>query len=134
MVQASLMGLTTADMIKIGNRMRALDEERRHRAEIDENIAGHQWKEIKGGWQITGLEGHVFDCVKQRKRNRNGWHGWEASWTITVNKPGTRYKTRTIKDRSLHIAYDWKKSMMPESSKELYALIKFVRGASWGQE
>jgi len=134
MVQATLTGLTTADMIKIANRMRALDEERRQRADIDETIAGYTWTAIKSGWRIVGTEGHVFDCIRSVKRRREQWRGLETVWTITVTKPGTRYKTREIKDRSLRIGHDWKKHMMPETSKDLYALIRFIGGTNWSQE
>lgn len=133
MVQATLMGLTTSDMVKIGNRMRALDEERQDLAEIAEKCQGFSWTAIKTGWRINDPNGYVVDCVKEKKKKNSGWYGYDITWTVTADKPGTRFKPVTLKSINAHVNYNWRKGRMPEGSKELYGLIRWLRDRDWSK-
>lgn len=134
LVQAQLMGLTARDMQQIGNRLVALKKEAEDRREIQDVIDGYTWqqlphpnKKIGGtGWQVNCPDGYVITAFRTEK-SRSSWSGYGYDHDITVNKPGTRFKTRYFKDRSLHCDYDWRKKFMPEGSKELYSLIRWIR-------
>ena len=43
LVQCQLMGLTTADMVQISNRLRALDKEREFKSRVNEFASGFTW-------------------------------------------------------------------------------------------
>jgi hypothetical protein len=128
LVQAQLMGLTTASMVKIGNRLRALEKEREEIARIDQTCQGFSWAGTQTAEHIivTDPSGYVIEATRGRK-GTSRWHQYSWSYDITVTKPGTRFKTRTYKDRDLSCDYDWKKKLMPAKSKELYSLIRWVK-------
>lgn len=135
LVQAQLMGLSTASMIKIGNRLRALEQEREELLRIEETIQGFKFNEIQNleRLEVTTVDGLHVEAIRGKKGNSRWDHfGWH--YDIRVSKPGTRYKTRVFKGRELRCDYDWKKRLMPAKSKELYSLIRWVKNAMpWEQ-
>jgi hypothetical protein len=130
LVQAQLMGLSTASMVKIGNRLRALEQERNEIARINETIQGFIFSETQTAdlLKVTTPEGMLVEAVRGSK-GRSRWNQFTWTYTIKVSKPGTRFKTRTYKDRELMCDYDWKKRLMPAKSKELYSLIRWVKNS-----
>lgn len=50
---SQLMGLTPSSMVKIGNRLKALEKESRDIADINEATAGFSWESLgNGDWKI----------------------------------------------------------------------------------
>ena len=130
LVQAQLMGLSTASMVKIGNRLRALEQERIEIDRINETIQGFQFAETQSveKLQVTDPDGHVVEAVRGKKGNSR-WDAFSWQYDIRVSKPGTRFKTRVFKNRELRCDYDWKKRLMPAKSKELFSLIRWVKNS-----
>lgn len=126
LIQAQLMGLSTASMVKIGNRLKALEQEREAIDQINETTQGYSWDESSTieKLKITTPEGLEVLAVRGQK-GKSHWGHYSWAYTITVTKPGTRFKPRVFKDRSLQCEYDWKKRLMPNKSKELYSLIRW---------
>ena len=135
LVQAQLMGLSTASMVKIGNRLRALEQERDEIARIDSDIQGFKFAESQNLEQliVETQDGLYVEAIRGKKGNSR-WNTFSWDYTIRVSKPGTRYKTRVFKNRELRCDYDWKKRLMPAKSKELYSLIRWVKNSMpWEQ-
>jgi hypothetical protein len=130
LVQAQLMGLSTASMVKIGNRLRALEKEREEIQRIDETCQGFTWDgaQTSEKFQVTTPEGYVVEATRS-KRGSSRWDHYSWSYDIRVTKPGTRYKPRVFKNKELRCDYDWKKRLMPAKSKELYSLIRWVKNS-----
>jgi hypothetical protein len=128
LVQAQLMGLSTQSMVKIGNRLRALEQERETIALINETCQGYIWEEpdTTGNLKIITPDGHTINAVRGKKGSSH-WHRYSWKYDITITKEGTRFKPRQYKDHDLHCDYDWKKRLMPGKSKELYSLIRWVK-------
>ena len=130
LIQAQLMGLSTASMVKIGNRLKALEQEREAMDHINEMCQGYTWDENQNleKLKVTTPDGLEVEAVRgQKGRSHWGHYGW--NYDITVTKPGTRFKARTYKSKELQCDYDWKKRLMPAKSKELYSLIRWTRHA-----
>ena len=136
MVQAQLMGLDTSSMVRIGNRLRAIDEERRKRQEIDNAISGYSWEKNPDetckntNWRITDRNGKVFIFVDTGKSD-NGWNYRRTKWDVRITKPGTRFKDREIKGVSISSYDDAPKRMLPANSRELYAMIKSINSGNY---
>lgn len=129
LVQAQLMGLSTSSMVKIGNRLRALEQEREEIARIDESCQGFVWEDPKNSEHLSvTYDGYIIEATRGQ-RGKSRWDQFSWSYNIKVTKPGTRFKTRHYKNKELHCSYDWKKRLMPGKSKELYSLIRWVKNA-----
>lgn len=131
LIQAQLMGLSTASMVKIGNRLKALEREREQKASIDEVVSRFTYKEKAGklGWEITTDGGYVWHFTNRKIQRRNV--GWSYRNTILYNigleKPGTRFQPRSKQHQELYISDDWGPAkFMPEKSKELYAMMRGI--------
>jgi hypothetical protein len=128
LIQAQLMGLSTASMVKIGNRLKALEQEREAMDHINEMCQGYVWDDVQNleKLKVTTPDGLEVEAVRgQKGRSRWGHYGW--NYDITVTKPGTRFKARVYKSKELQCDYDWKKKLMPAKSKELYSLIRWTK-------
>ena len=128
LVQAQLMGLTTANMVKIGNRLRALEKEAEEQHRITENIQGYSWIEQPTAetMSFTDPDGLLIVANRNPKgRYNGGWSYRQSTYTydLTVSKPGTRMAVKLIPDVTIHCDYDWKKRMMPAGSKQFYSLM-----------
>jgi hypothetical protein len=134
LVQAQLMGLTARDMQQIGNRLVALHKEAEDRREIQEVCEGYTWEAVAHpnpkiggtGFLVRTPEGYHIRAFRGDKM-RSSWHGYGYEYDITVTKPGTRFKARLFKDKSLHCDYSWRKKLMPGGSKDLYSLIRWAQ-------
>lgn len=128
LVQAQLMGLSTQSMVKIGNRLRALENEREEMRRIAETTQGYVWDDITTAEKIkiTTPDGLVLDAVRGSK-GRTQWSHSLWTYTITATKPGTRFKPRVYKKAEIRCDNDWTKKLMPAKSKELYGLIQWHR-------
>ena len=127
LIQAQLMGLDTSSMVRIGNRLRAIDKERDDLAKVDAAINGLSWTRPEGtsNWIITRADGKIFHCEYHRRDSRT-WGGYKVVWKIHVSKPGTRFNNRTIDDVEVYVTEDLPKRMMPEKSRELFALTQSI--------
>lgn len=133
LVQAQLMGLSTASMIKIGNRLKALELEREQRADIDTVVSKftYKQKEDKLGWEITTENGYVWHFTKRHVDHRNaGWnYRKKITYNIAMEKPGTRFQPRYSSNHELYISEMWGPAkFMPEKNKELYAMMRGIEG------
>ena len=132
MVQSQLMGLTTADMVKIANRMRVLDAEREFKREVDEAVNGVSWAKInKNHYTITDRKGRHYSCVC-KEVSRTGW-AWERNekWDITITHPGTRMKPKTITRESLYADPGEVTSACPDKDKRLWRLVRNIHKGRW---
>ncbi len=130
LIQAQLMGLTPQDMQRISNRLIALQKEAEEIKQVDETIQGYTWDNIIDPKKLKVItpDGHILEAVKGEK-STSRWGQYSYSYTITVSKPGTRFKTRRYKDTNLGCDYDWTKRLMPGQSKELYSLIRWAKNS-----
>lgn len=130
LVQCQLMGLTTADMVKISNRLRSLDAEREHRAEIADVVASHTVEAIPKGWRITSDKGVVYSCVKKKKRATSDWYTrgpvWE--WDIDIfPKKGSKKPVRTVANHKVYISDTLTTRSCPEGDKQLFGLMRSIK-------
>lgn len=130
LIQAQLMGLSTQSMVKIGNRLKALEKERDDINRIAEQTEGYVWDENPTADRIkfSAPDGTTVEAVRGKK-GRSHWGHYSWGYTITVNKPGTRFKPRVYKDVDITCDYDWTKRLMPAKSKELYSVIRWHRNS-----
>jgi hypothetical protein len=128
LVQAQLMGLTTDSMVRIGNRLRALEREAEELSQINEAIHGYTWETpTKEKMTIVNPEGYKIIAHRKSSRRSSGFYysSMSHSYDLEISKPGTRVKLRQVSDVSLMEGSDWRKRMMPANSKELYSLIRW---------
>jgi hypothetical protein len=129
LVQAQLMGLSTQSMVKIGNRLKALEQEREEIRRIDHTTQGFTWEEPKSNSSLTvSFDGYTIEATRGRK-GKGRWSHFLWSYDITVTKSGTRFKPRHYKNKELRCDYNWKKRLLPGKSKELYSLILWVKNS-----
>lgn len=132
MVQSQLMGLTTADMITIANRMKALDKERVFRREVDEACVGVSWeKKDKYHYIIKDSRGRVYEC-KRKLNSRDGWGYYSEAWEIKISHPGTRFEEKHLKSESINDSPNEAPSMCPDKDKRLWRLIRAIHSRRWG--
>ena len=130
LIQAQLMGLSTASMIKIGNRLRALEQERDAIAQIDQDCQGYSWAPIKDGWVITTPDRYVVEFTNQRA-GKSSWYQKNWAFDVKVSKPGTRFKVREFKKKEVSVSDDWKARLCPAGSKIVYAMVRFCNGLKY---
>lgn len=127
LVQAQLMGLTPRDMQQISNRLIALQREEQEKSDIAKRIEGFSWEKIKDrDWKITTSTGHLIETSRST-RGKSGWDYYSWDFDLKVTKPGTRFNPRYYKNKSVRVSKDWTKKLMPSESKELYAIIAWIR-------
>lgn len=131
MVQSQLMGLTTADMITIANRMKALDKEREFRREVDEAVAGFSWeKKDRNHYIVTCPKGRVFDC-NRHFNSRSGWGYYSEVWDVVVTYPAGKVKQKQLAKETLHEDPREAASMCPDKDKRLWRIIKAIHNGRW---
>lgn len=128
LVQAQLMGLSTANMVKIGNRLKAVEKEQETRQWVDEQCRDYTWDTPANRdlLKVTLSDGTAVQAVKGVKGN-NHWAAFSWKYTITVTAPGQKSKPKVYHDRELVCNYEWLKRLMPAQSKELFSLIRWCR-------
>ncbi len=123
LVQAQLMGLTARDMQQIGNRLIALQREAEEKTKISDAIYGYSWiKDSKNHWVITTPDGYACKFVKT-KTGRTQYYTYTWDYNVTVNKPGTAFKTRYLQKQGVTTHNDLKAKLCPEKAKDLYSMI-----------
>ena len=129
LVQCQLMGMTTADMVKISNRLRALDLERHHRADIADAVTNMTWESTgKNKWTIKHSDGLVIECKRHTSYRTNYFDRSDRhTWTFNLSKPSTRYKPRQIDNVRLWNDPQVRSVVCPDGSKELYSLLKYIQ-------
>jgi hypothetical protein len=126
MVQSQLMGLTTSDMVKIANRMRALDAERAFKEEVDRVTEGMSFeKKGTGFYTITSKDGRVYEFTRKLIKERSNWWRTEA-WDVVVTQPGTRFKPRKFADFKTREDMNEVARACPNGEKKLYRLMKAI--------
>lgn len=129
LIQAQLMGLSTASMVKIGNRLKALEHERELKARVDNITSKYTFSPIEGGWQIVDKNGLHYDFTNRMVNysNRISWGSRkEICWDVKINKPGTRYVERVGKRQVIHTGDEYPARLCPEKSKELLGMMRII--------
>ena len=125
LVQCQLMGLTTSDMTKIANRLRAIDTERETQRAIDEAIAGFTW-EVKGPkhFVITDSKGLVYECKDKTNVRKIGYY--HKSYDLVITHPGTRMKPRAG-ELVVHTQDAVLARQCPENNKNLFRVCQGLK-------
>lgn len=124
LIQSQLMGLTPSSMVKIGNRLKAIEKEREDKAHIDQTCQGYTWVKNQAGWTIITPENYHCEFTDEKK-GKSTWYDRVFSYKVKVHKPGTRFKPRFFKEKSIRISDDWKAKLCPAGSKTVYGMIRF---------
>ena len=136
LVQAQLMGLNTDSMIRIGNRLRALDREKEFRRKVSEVSSGFSWT-IRSNreFAIADSEGKIYDVVITRDYSHRDWNHSATDYAkITISKPGTRFKPRTIDSHKVGNPFnDEIVSACPEKNKFLYRVLRDIKSGRFDQ-
>jgi hypothetical protein len=131
LVQCQLMGLTTADMVQISNRLKALDVERTFKARVDEFSSGFTWtSKDRTNFTIIDSDGKIYDVKVVKDYSKRNWnHGPSEYATITVTKPGTRFKPRVIKGHKL--SNQWEDTeiagVCPDGNKFIFRTMRDIK-------
>lgn len=131
LIQCQLMGLTTADMVQISNRLRALDTERDFKARVDEFCQGFTWNEkSKREFTVTDSDGKIYDVKVKTDYNRRNWtvSGQDYA-TVHITKPGTRFKPKTVNGH--HLTSHWEDTeiagVCPNGNKYLFRIMRDIK-------
>lgn len=126
LVQAQLMGMSTQSMVKIGNRLKALEAEKRELDYIATAIHGYTWddKDSPACLKVTNRDGYEITATHTGKK-KSTWlsHSWE--YNCVIEKPGTRFKTVKV-GVDLTCDSNWKKKFMPAQDKHIFSLIRWA--------
>ena len=124
MVQAQLMGLNTESMIRIGNRLRALDKEREFRQRVAEVTEKYTWtKKDRENFIVRNKDGLQWDV---NITYSSGPYGWCDIITATITKPGTKMKPRTVQIKRYSKSSDEIAWVCPEGSKNLFRILDSI--------
>lgn len=131
LLQCQLMGLTTADMVQISNRLRALDVERAFRARVDEFAQGFTFTEkSKREFTITDDSGKIYEVkVKSDYSRRSFTVTGNEYATVNITKPGTRFKPKTVSGH--HLTGHWEDTeiagVCPGGNKFIYRVMRDIK-------
>jgi hypothetical protein len=125
------MGLTTADLVTISNRLKSLDAEREFKTRVDDVTQGFTWTaKNKREFTITDRAGHVYDVKVLSDYSQGSWNQQCHNFaTVDVSKPGTRFKNRRVDSHPLRDDWDVTEigSACPESNKFLYRMMRDIK-------
>lgn len=131
LIQCQLMGLTTADMVQISNRLRALDTEREFKARVDEFSQGFTFSEkSKREFTIVDSGGKIYDVKVKSDYNRRSFtvSGNEYA-TVHISKPGTRFKPKTVSGH--HLTGHWEDTeiagVCPGGNKFIFRMMRDIK-------
>ena len=131
LVQCQLMGLTTADMVQISNRLIALEKERVFRARVDEFAQGFTCTEkSKREFTIIDDEGKTYEVKVTTDYSKRHWHISGSDYaSVKITKPGTRFKPRTVS--SQHLTNHWEDSeiagVCPNGNKFIFRMMRDIK-------
>lgn len=133
LVQCQLMGMTGADLATISNRLKIIDRENEFRARVTEVTQGFSWT-VKNKREFTIIDhaGYSYNVKCYREYSNRNWNHFSYGYDyakITVSKPGTRFKTRTVSDHRLSVLWDDTEivSGCPEKNKYLYRVMRDIK-------
>jgi hypothetical protein len=131
LVQCQLMGMTTADLVTISNRLKALDTDREFKARVDDAVQGFTWtSKNKREFTITDRAGHVYDVRVVSDYGRGSWNQQCHHYAIVnVSKPGTRFKSRKVDSHPLRNPWNDNEivSCCPDGNKYLYRMMRDIK-------
>jgi hypothetical protein len=131
LVQCQLMGMTTADLVTISNRLKALDAERQFKARVDEVTHGFTWtSKNKREFTLTDRAGHVYDVRVVSDYSRSSWNQQCHNFaTVVISKPGTRFKGRRVDSHALRDDWDVTEiaQACPDSNKFIYRMMRDIK-------
>ena len=131
LVQCQLMGLTTADMVQISNRLKALDIEREFKVRVDEAAHGFTWtSKNKREFTLFDSAGYVFEVKVSTDYSRDSWNQQCHHYArVDVTKPGTRFKPRRINAHPLRNPWNENEivSACPDSNKYMYRMMRDIK-------
>jgi hypothetical protein len=131
LVQCQLMGMTTADLVTISNRLKALDREREFKARVDEAAHGFTWTaKNKREFTLTDTAGHVYEVKVVSDYSKNSWNQQCHEFaSVRVSKPGTRFKLRTVSSHPLRSPWEDDEivSACPDGNKFLYRMMRDIK-------
>lgn len=131
LVQCQLMGLTTADLVTISNRLKALDIEREFKAKVAETTHGFTWSmKDRRNFTLTDSAGHVYDVKVSSDYSRNSWNQQCHDYAnIAVTKPGTRFKPKIVSGHPLRNPWEDTEivSACPEGNKYIYRMMRDIK-------
>lgn len=131
LIQCQLMGLTTADMTQISNRLRALDVERAFKARVSEFSQGFTFTEkSKREFTIVDNQGKIYEVkVKTDYNRRNFTVSGQEYATVNITKPGTRFKPKTVSGH--HLTGHWEDAEIagacPNGNKFIYRMMRDIK-------
>ena len=128
LVQCQLMGLTTADLVTISNRLVALDREREFKQVVSNVSADFTWTaKDKRNFTLVHKDGRVFDVTIVRDHRSH--HTYEDVARVRVSKPGTRFKERTVSGHKLSNNWDPTEiaSACPDGNKWIFRTMRDIQ-------
>jgi hypothetical protein len=131
LVQCQLMGLTTADLVTISNRLKALDIERGFKALVAEVTHGFTWTcKNKREFTLSDSAGYVYEVKVLSDYSRNSWNQQCHDFAnVTVSKPGTRFKNRSVSAHALKGHWEDNEivNVCPEGNKFLFRMMRDIK-------
>jgi len=128
LIQSQLMGLTTANMIRIGNRLRAIDIEREQKELINRLMEGRSYSKQTNGWKIVDQDGVNYEFNKIKLKRKTNYYESAWAWEVTITKPGTRFVPKKLEKVSRYNGNydDPPQRLCPDNSKELFGVLKVL--------
>lgn len=131
LVQCQLMGLTTADLVTISNRLKALDIERAFKALVSEITHGFTWTcKNKREFTLSDSAGYVYEVKVLSDYSRNSWNQQCHDFAnVVVSKPGTRFKNRSVSAHPLRGLWEDNEivNACPEGNKFLFRMMRDIK-------
>lgn len=132
LVQCQLMSLTTADLVTISNRLKALDAEREFKSRVNEVTEGFTWTEKdRRNFRITDAKGTIYDVKVVSDYSRSNWHQQCQDFArITVTNSRSRGSKSFELDRHpLRDSWDTTEivSVCPEGNKFLFRMMRDIK-------
>ena len=136
LVQCQLMGLTTADLVTVSNRLKALDRENEFRVRVNEVTDGFTWTvKDQRNFVVVDGNGAVYDCSCYTDYSGRDWTRHGRNYVkVTVSYPGTRKKSRTVSDHRLTTRCEEQEiaRLCPAGSKYLFRVLRDIKLRSFG--
>lgn len=129
LVQCQLMGLTTADMIQISNRLRALDKEKEFKQDVIDVLSGFTFEEKdKRHFVIIDSKGLKFEVSIYTERSNHFRHGSTDYAKIKITKSSDKFKPKEIKAHKVSKFRDDEiVSACPNGNKWIYRIMREIK-------
>jgi len=129
LVQCQLMGMTTADMVTISNRLKSLDREKNFKDTVAETCNDFTFIEKNTKeFTITDKDGKIYDIKVFTDRNSRDWYNYHSTYAdVKICKPGTRFKPKQIKKAKLALLQSEIAALCPNGNKFIYRAMREIR-------